>query len=526
VALWQSRARLRSPPATASPHRLQQSLPPLRLIARALAALALVIAASIGGVALWDAQVAERYDHLPIRGPSALDRLPQSTFAGGGCTPERPQRLMVIGWDSADWSLILPLIERGELPHLRSLMAEGAAGTLATFLPSVSPALWTTVATGVPPDRHGILGFYDKKPRLARWWQRLTHLGRLERHLFSSSDRRVRAIWNLLTDAQRRVLVVGYHNTFPVEQVDGAMVSNYLTQDSIARLMSVGMDADPQLAQNLVTPPQLLERVLAIQRAVDATLPEAASRFAGAAERDVADLVERGRELPSEGDQRPWFLLHAYAFDEINARIAAELYPEIRPHALLVHFQAADWAAHHFLVFRQPERFADLDWPQETRERLRALEPLYRDTVDEYYRYLDEWLGRLLALRDPQTAVMVLSDHGAGAGPDPDTPGNHDHGPPGMIVLAGPGIRSGARVEGATLYDVLPTIAALLGLPRARDLPGRALDQALCPGAWSPERQPEVATYTPEPEFRPPAARPSALQDDLLKQLEALGYLD
>ncbi|HVS15665.1 MAG TPA: alkaline phosphatase family protein [Thermoanaerobaculia bacterium] len=498
----------------------------MRPLARAFLALSLLLAALIGGVALWDALTAERFDHRPILSPSALDRLPAAHFAAGDCSSELPGRLMVIGWDSADWDLIFPLLERGELPHLASLMAEGTAGTLATFLPSVSPALWTTVATGVEPDRHGILGFYEKRPRLERWWQRLTHFGRLERRLFSANDRRVRAIWNLLTEARRGVLVVGFHNTFPVEQVEGAMVSNYLTQDSIARLMSVGVDADPQLAHNLVTPPQLLDRVLAIQREVDASLPEAARRFSGVAERDVAKLLERGRELPREGDQRPWFLLHAYAFDEINARIATDLYPGLEPDALFVHFQAVDWAVHQFLAFHRPEDFGEVDWPEATLARLRELEPLYRDTVSEYYRYLDEWLGRLLALRDPRTAVIVLSDHGAGAGPDPDTPGNHDDGPPGMIVLAGPGIRSGARVEGATLYDVLPTMAALLGLPRARDLPGQVLEGALCPGAWIPARQPEVASYTPEPEFRPPAARPEALQDDLLKQLEALGYID
>ena len=151
---------------------------------------------------------------------------------------------------------------------------------------------------------------------------------------------------------------------------------------------------------------------------------------------------------------------------------------------------------------------------------------MYRDTVRSYHAYLDEWLGRLLALRGPGTAVMVLSDHGAGVGDDPDTPGNHDHGPPGMILLAGPGIRPSARIEGATLYDVMPTMAALLGLPLARDLPGAVLEQAFCPGVWNEEEHPAVATYTPEPEFRPIAARPQELQEELLKQLEALGYVD
>lgn len=497
----------------------------MRRAARHLILAFAALAALVAGVALSDRLTHSPVDHSPIHQPSALDRAPASA-AVGECAPTLPRRLLVIGWDSADWNLLLPLIEEGRMPNLAGLMAEGSAGTLATFLPSVSPALWTTVATGVDPQRHGIHGFYARKPRLARWWDRLTHLGKVERRLFSSTDRRARAIWNLLSEEERPVLVVGYHNTFPVEAVAGVMVSNYLTQDSIGRMMEVDVAADPELARNLVDPPELLDLVLGIQREVDETLAQAARRFSQVAEEDVDELVAAGRSLPRAGDQRPWFLLHAYAFDEMNARVAETLYPRVEPDLALVHFQAADWAAHQFLVFDRPGEYSEMDWSASDRQRLEQLEPLYRNTVREVYAYLDEWLGRLLALRSPDTAVVVLSDHGAGIGDDPDTPGDHDHGPPGMIVLAGPGIRPGAHVEGASLYDVMPTIAALLGLPLAGDLPGEVLDQALCPGAWSAEDHPKVATYTPEPEFRPPAVRPEALQQDLLDQLEALGYLD
>lgn len=483
--------------------------------------LALVIA----GVALSDAS-GRPGDHSPLRRPSALDEGSWPKAEEAACAPRLPDRLIVVGWDSADWGMLLPLLQAGDLPNLEALMAEGTSGTLATFLPSVSPALWTTVATGVSPDRHGILGFYARKPRLARWWDRLTHFGRIDRRLFSSSDRHVRAIWNLMSDARRPVLVVGYHNTFPVEDVEGVMVSNYLTQDSIGQMMEMGVAADAELARNLVDPPQLLDSVLAVQREVETTFTEAARRFSNATGQELEALVERGRALPATGDQRPWFLLHAYAFDEINARTAETLYPHVEPDLAFVHFQAVDWAAHQFLVFHRPEAYADAGWSAETRRHLDEIEPLYRDTVREYYRYLDEWLGRLMALRGPGTAMIVLSDHGTGSGDDPETPGNHDDGPPGMIVLSGPGIRSGARVEGASLYDVMPTLAALLGLPQARDLPGAAIEDAFCPGAWSSGSSAFVDTYTPEAEFRPPAARPAELQDELLKQLEALGYLD
>jgi hypothetical protein len=429
----------------------------------------------------------------------------------------------VVGWDGADWRLLLPLLEAGELPNLERLLRGGAYGTLATFLPSISPALWTSVATGVPPDEHGILGFYDRETRLRRWWKRLAGLGRLERELYSNADRRVKAIWNLLERGDR-ALVVGYHNTFPVEPIEGAMVSNYLVQDAVADLMAMrAADAGPAGAAGLVHPAALLDELLRVQREVQDGARDELWRFAHVPEPERAEFLERAARLDEE-DRRPYLLLRAYVFDAIHARIAERLYARTAPEVALVHFQGADWAAHQFLYFHEPDRFAGMEWPAATRERLAAELPVYRDTVRELYRYLDEELGRLLALLPPDAAVMVLSDHGVGPGDDPEIPGYHDDGPPGMLVLHGPGVRAGRRIEGASLYDVLPTLLASLGLPIADDLRGSVLEQAFCPGALPPVRR--VPSYEDGTRYVPARPATTRLQRDVLDQLESLGYVE
>ena len=495
------------------------------------ACVTIALLGTLFAVELQDRSARPHYDYRPLSGSSALEAWtapwnPAEGSATDAAAPAAPcvapQRWLVVGWDAADWRLLLPLVEAGQMPNLERLMRAGSYGTLATFLPSISPALWTSVATGVTPADHGILGFYDRKTRLRRWGQRVAGLGRLDRHLYSNADRRVKAAWNLLSEAGRQVLVVGYHNTFPVEPVEGAMVSNYLVQDAVADMMA--MRTSDGGAPNLAYPTPLLEELLSVQREVQAAAPSELWRFADVPVEERPAFLERARLLDMDADRRPYLLLRSYLFDTINARIAARLYPRVQPDVAFVHFQSADWATHQFLYFHEPERFGDMPWSSATRAALDAQLPLYRGTVTAFYRYLDEELGRLVELLPAGTAVLLLSDHGVGPGSDPDVPGYHDDGPPGILVLEGAGIRAGARISGASLYDVLPTVLASLGLEIADDLAGRVLEDAFCPGALRPLRR--VASYEVGERYTPAQPEATRLQRDVLEQLESLGYVE
>lgn len=475
---------------------------------------------------------APELSYEPVFESTALDAW-EPPWPPGPTTGERcsrmPSRWLVIGWDSADWRLVLPLLERGEMPHLAALMQSGVYGDLATFEPTVSPAIWTTVATGSTPAEHGIRHFYNQQPRLTRWWSRLTHFGHLERHLYSNADRRVPAVWNELSARQRPVIVIGYHNTFPVERVTGLMVSNYLVQDTVSTLMDIAAtrsDASDDFAAGLVYPPEDLDEVLAIQERARRRLPQAVQRFAAfESERELRRFLQTSRRLEPEENQRPYFLSRAWLDDEVMAEVAQAYYPRIEPDLAMVHFQSLDWAAHHFLYFDRPHRFERFQWDRSVRRELEAMLPRYQDTVDNFYRFADDWLGRLVALTDETTAVLVLSDHGTRPGPDPLIPGNHDHAPSGLFVLSGPGIRGAGRLVGATIYDVLPTLMRGLGLPVAEDLPGHVLSAAFCPEALDSEPAIRIPTYRSD-HFVPPISPPAELDEKLLRELESLGYLD
>jgi arylsulfatase A-like enzyme len=123
------------------------------------------------------------------------------------------------------------------------------------------------------------------------------------------------------------------------------------------------------------------------------------------------------------------------------------------------------------------------------------------------------------------TGILVVSDHGFAPVADAHRPGGHEDAPPGIVVIAGPGVRPGARIEGATLYDVFPTLAVCLGLPVSKELPGRPIAQAFEPGILDAASQNVIATYETGERYVPRVAPPSALGADLEKQLKSLGYI-
>src|SRR6266446_1551847 len=105
----------------------------------------------------------------------------------GIAMPDAAHKVLLIGWDAADWKVIHPLVDAGRMPNLARLIESGVMGTIATLHPSYSPMLWTSIATGKRPFKHGVLGFSEPTPD----GQGIMPV--------SSLSRKVQAIWNMLT---------------------------------------------------------------------------------------------------------------------------------------------------------------------------------------------------------------------------------------------------------------------------------------------------------------------------------------
>jgi len=125
------------------------------------------------------------------------------------------KKILLIGWDAADWKFLNPLIDSGQMPTLKKLIEGGSMGRLATLDPPLSPTLWTSIATGKRPYKHGIHGFVEPDPS-----------GKGIRPIYNT-NRKVKAIWNILTQKGLKSNVVGWWPSHPAEPINGVMVSNF-----------------------------------------------------------------------------------------------------------------------------------------------------------------------------------------------------------------------------------------------------------------------------------------------------------
>ena len=140
------------------------------------------------------------------------DSLPEHDFERVAHPGPTAAPLLVIGVDGLEWNVILTMLRDGSLPNLARLMRQGVYGRLNTLLNPESPIVWTSVATGKIPAKHGIVAFTRRDEKG-------------NRQLYSNGDRKTKALWNILSDYRQRVAVIGWWMTFPVEEINGIMVA-------------------------------------------------------------------------------------------------------------------------------------------------------------------------------------------------------------------------------------------------------------------------------------------------------------
>ncbi|MCD6290595.1 MAG: alkaline phosphatase family protein, partial [Anaerolineae bacterium] len=68
-------------------------------------------------------------------------------------------RVLVIGWDGADWRILRPLMRAGYMPNLTALVERSAVGDLLSTQPAVTGPAWSSFMTGKSPARHGLLSW-------------------------------------------------------------------------------------------------------------------------------------------------------------------------------------------------------------------------------------------------------------------------------------------------------------------------------------------------------------------------------
>jgi tetratricopeptide (TPR) repeat protein len=435
-----------------------------------------------------------------VADPEDLRRMELASTYGG--------KVVIFGTDGFDWDIYREVSKKRRMPHIERLIEEGATGDLMSMEPLVSPMIWTTMATGVEPDVHGIVDFLMKDPATG------------EDVPITSTMRRVPALWNIATRFGMSSCFVGWLGTYPAEQIKGFMVSDRLvfhTFDPRWREGNGEHRADMSI-EGLVHPEPFMEEVkgyILEWEDIDRDVLEAYIEV------PPEDLEGGGDTFDPLDPVRNLRLI--LAANTTYEHIAAHCHRTYHPVLTSVYLDLVDNVCHLFIKHMEPHTEDVSD-----REARR-----YGEAVAAAYAHTDSVLGVWLDMIDDRTTLVMVSDHGFKSGdirPEgPSLIGGGQavnwHRIAGSIALYGNRVKKGARLRSASVLDVAPTVLRLLGLPVAADMPGAVLEEALEPGwlASSGNIEP-VETYGLRSDVGS-AVRRAEEEEAILERLKALGYV-
>ncbi len=408
-----------------------------------------------------------------------------------------PQRLakkvLLIGWDAADWKVINPLLDQGLMPTLDHFINQGIMGNLATLRPILSPMLWNSIATGKRANKHGIHGFMEPD----------TQNGGIRP--VSSTSRKVKAIWNILTQRGYKTHVLGWFAGHPAEPINGISVSD------LYPYATAPPDKPWPLPPGAVHPESLRD-----------TFAELRMHPGDVTEAAILPWIPRAAEIDQEKDKGLVSFAKILSENCSIHNVATWILQNEPWDFMAVYYNGIDHFCHGFMHYHPP-RMEGI--PEDRYE-------IYKDVVNGAYRFHDMMLETLLELAGPEVTALLVSDHGfhsdhlrpRGIPAEPAGPAIQ-HRPFGIFCMKGPHIQQDERIYGATLLDVTPTILTLFGLPVGADMDGRVLVQAF-------EEPPEITRIPSwEQEAGECGMHPSDLRMDpaaaqaVLQQFVALGYI-
>ncbi len=249
-------------------------------------------------------------------------------------------RVLLFGVDGLTFDIVNPYMERGLLPNFQRLRDGGAQGVLQSLVLPMTPPAWMSIATGLSPAKHGVYDFWEyEKTENNLQGQIVTH------------RKGGKAVWNILSDWGKRVLVLNVPLTYPPEPVNGIMLSGYMAPD-----MKSGVTYPVSFKD------ELLAAIPDYKIDID---PSISSAEKGDVFVETLDVTRTRTQMFRLMLTKPWDFL--------------------------------------FVTYVGADRIQHLRW-----DEIMAFHPL----AVEYYQKLDEALGLALDALDKDDLLMLVSDHG------------------------------------------------------------------------------------------------------------------
>ncbi len=493
----------------------------------------------------------------------------------------RPEKVLVIGVDGATWNVIDPLIAQGKLPNFQRLVKTGVKAKLQSFPPLSTPIIWTTIATGKKPEKHGVVHLLD-----------------------SYGDLKCLRLWDILESKGLTVGVFGWPVLYPPRELRGFLIPGFFSRGD-------------------KTYPKEYEFVNKFQD----------GHTKGEMVSALGKYLTHGLN-PGKAVKLIRFFLFRKRFPYLDRYIhktllrtetSMDIFPNIfkrySPEFAAYYMNHTDQLGHRTWLYYQPEKF---DYNNEEEKQR------YQNVIPEAYMLADTAIGKLLDTIPKDYHVVILSDHGMKATPQDEAfrvragtllkhlgfeeelkysldddkmmikteesnrkmvddlmshvqklrfsslnepvfqveclesklwmvkfnnaiklelfnsekvvldgrkicelrdivepshlrySGAHDE--YGILILWGSKFRKGVELEKATVRDVTPTILSLYGLPEAEDMDGVVLKDAFVKDFQFPEQS--IASYDEKELLEKCGVEVEEVTEDLKSRLKSLGYLD
>jgi predicted AlkP superfamily phosphohydrolase/phosphomutase len=264
---------------------------------------------------------------------------------------KKQPRVLVIGLDCAEPTLLFDQFSP-DLPNLMALRSRGIWGELNSCIPCITVPAWSSMMSSRDP---GVLGVYGFRNRADYSYEKLTTA--------TSLAIKEKRLWDYLSDAGKQSVVISVPQTYPIQPINGYMTSCFLT---------------PSLESPFAHPPTFREEIL--------THSDSRYMF------DVKGF---------RTDKKDWLLGELFDMTEIRFNVLDHLIADKAWDFFMWVEIGVDRIHHGFWRYHDPLH------------RLYSPGNPYQNAIRDYYKMVDARVGRLLERVDDDTAILVVSDHGA-----------------------------------------------------------------------------------------------------------------
>lgn len=246
-----------------------------------------------------------------------------------------------------------PLLAEGKLPTFQRLIKKGTRAILRSTILPISPAAWSSFATGKKADKHGIFDFAHRKA------------GSYDPIPYNSRDRKSEAIWNILSRRKKKVIVLNVPLTYPVEKVNGLMISGFPTPEELG---------------DFTYPKKLIDE-LRKEFGKDFRFQSRVSA------QNEEPFLEEMQTITEYVFQATEYLMNNYSWDFLTTV-----------------FVGPDALSHVFYKYMDPDHpFYEPKAPKR-----------YKSAVADMYMDIDRKISALIKNIDSDTTLFFMSDHGFG----------------------------------------------------------------------------------------------------------------